>query len=30
MPTPLSCGNICAFAVHNTNPNSVCGLEGSG
>ncbi|HEX7319565.1 MAG TPA: hypothetical protein VF399_04315 [bacterium] len=30
MPTPLSCGNICAFAVHNTGPNNVCGLEGSG
>lgn len=26
----LSCGNICAIATHNTDPNSVLALEGSG
>jgi len=30
LATPLACGNICAFVVHNTDPNNVCGLEGLG
>jgi hypothetical protein len=30
LPTPLDCGLICEFAVHNTNPNIVLGLEGTG
>ncbi len=30
LPTPLACGIICQFAVHNANPNFVMGLEGTG
>lgn len=30
LPTPLSCGSICEFAVDYTNPNVLIGLEGSG
>lgn len=30
LPTPLDCGNICAFAFHNTDPDIVLGLEGKG
>jgi hypothetical protein len=30
LPTPSSCGALCAFAVHNTNPDIVYGLEGTG
>jgi photosystem II stability/assembly factor-like uncharacterized protein len=30
LPTPLECGLVCQFAIHNTNPNLVMGLEGSG
>jgi photosystem II stability/assembly factor-like uncharacterized protein len=30
LPTPLECGLICQFAVHNANPDLVMGLEGSG
>lgn len=30
LPSFLSCGNICEFAVHNSNPNIVLALEGVG
>jgi photosystem II stability/assembly factor-like uncharacterized protein len=30
LPTPLECGAICEFAVHQTNPNNIMGLEGLG
>ncbi len=30
LPTPLSCGAICEFAIDYTNPNVIIGLEGSG
>jgi photosystem II stability/assembly factor-like uncharacterized protein len=30
LPTPSSCGALCAFAVHNTDADQVFGLEGSG
>ncbi|HEX7321124.1 MAG TPA: hypothetical protein VF399_12315 [bacterium] len=30
LPTPLECGLVCQFAIHNTNPDLVMGLEGSG
>jgi photosystem II stability/assembly factor-like uncharacterized protein len=30
LPTPLTCGSICEFAVHRTDPNNVLGLEGLG
>lgn len=30
LPTPLTCGNICAFAVNPENPSVVLGLEGAG
>jgi len=30
LPTPLDCGAICQFAVHNTDPNITFGFEGSG
>ncbi len=30
LPTPLDCGTICEFAIHNTNANEVYGLEGMG
>lgn len=30
LPTPVGCGNICAFAFENTNPNIVYALEGRG
>ncbi len=30
LSTPLECGAICEFAVHNTNPDIVLGLEGLG
>jgi photosystem II stability/assembly factor-like uncharacterized protein len=30
LPTPLECGNICEFAIHNTSANQVYGLEGLG
>jgi photosystem II stability/assembly factor-like uncharacterized protein len=30
LPEFLSCGNICAFAIHNTSPDTVLALEGSG
>ncbi len=30
LPTPSTCGALCAFVVHNTDPNAVCGLEGTG
>jgi photosystem II stability/assembly factor-like uncharacterized protein len=30
LPEFLSCGNICSIAIHNTNPDIVLALEGSG
>ena len=30
LPIFLDCGNICALAVHNTDPNTIFSLEGSG
>jgi len=30
LPIFLDCGNVCALAVHNTDPNTVFSLEGSG
>jgi photosystem II stability/assembly factor-like uncharacterized protein len=30
LPEFLSCGNICSFAIHNTSPDTVLALEGSG
>jgi len=30
LPSFLSCGDICEFAVHNSNPNIVLALEGIG
>jgi hypothetical protein len=30
LATPSTCGELCAFTVHNTNPNIVYGLEGTG
>lgn len=30
LPEFLSCGNICAFAIHNTSADTVLALEGSG
>lgn len=30
LPTPSTCGALCAFGVHNTDPDIVFGFEGSG
>lgn len=30
LSTPLDCGAICEFAIHNANPDIVYGLEGFG
>lgn len=30
LATPSACGALCAFAVHNTDPDIVYGLEGTG
>lgn len=30
LPTPSTCGALCAFAIHNTDPDIVYGLEGTG
>lgn len=30
LPSFLSCGDICAFAIHNSNPDIVLALEGTG
>ncbi len=30
LPTPLDCGNLCAFAFHNSDPDIILTLEGKG